>query len=166
MMRVLCPSVIVVGVMGVGVRIVHVVDMTGRRHRRRFGFRSDLAQGMQEAAPFYPEEPRADQHDECVTDELDDAHRLAHHLRGGADQHRGDGDNGHGGRGLQQSRGEREHDATPPGFLVGEQVGANHRLAVAGTGGVENAVDERNSHQSPIGRAAGVGESGARASFV
>ena len=59
MMRLLCRSVIVVAAMSVGVRIVHVVDMTGRRHRRRFGFRSDLAQGMQEAAPFYPEEPHA-----------------------------------------------------------------------------------------------------------
>jgi hypothetical protein len=38
MMRVLCRSVIVVAAMGAGVRIVHVVDMTGRRHRRRFGF--------------------------------------------------------------------------------------------------------------------------------
>ena len=93
-------------------------------------------------------------------------HRVAHHLRRGADQNGGDGDDHDGGQRLQQRRGERQRDAAPPGLLIGEQVGRDHRLAVAWAGGMENAVDERDAHQSPIGRAIGLGcadEAGQRA---
>ena len=35
------------------------------------------------------------------------------------------------------------------GFLVGEKVGGNDRLAVTGTGGMKYSVDERDAHQRP-----------------
>jgi ABC-type nickel/cobalt efflux system permease component RcnA len=37
---------------------------------------------------------------------------------------------------LHHGGSERERDAAPPGFLVGEKVGSNERLAVTGTGGM------------------------------
>ena len=44
---------------------------------------------------------------------------------------------------------EREHDAALPGLLVGDEIGRDHRLAVAGAGGVEHPVGEREAHQQP-----------------
>jgi hypothetical protein len=95
-----------------------------RRHGRggRF-FRPDLVQGTEETVAFHPKEPCADQHDERVAHDFDDAHRLAHHPRRSANQDRCDGDDGHGRERLQQGRRERQHDAASPGLLIGEQVG-------------------------------------------
>ena len=113
----------------------------------RFGLQ--VAERGKKAVTLDPQQPRADQHDQAVADDLDDAHRVAHELGGRAEQHRGDADDRHGGQRLHHRRGERQRDAAAPGLLVGEQIGGNHRLAVAGSGGMENAVDERNSHQAP-----------------
>ena len=58
---------------------------------------------------------------------------------------------------LQQRRGERQHDAAPPGLVVGDQIGRDHRLAVAGAGGVEDAVEERQRRSGPDRAAVGLG---------
>ena len=99
----------------------------------------------------------ADEHDQRVAGDLDRPHGVAHRLRGRAEQHRGDANDRDRDERLQQRRGERQHDAAPPGFLVGDEIGRDHRLAVAGTGGMENAVDERDAHQPPHRAAVGLG---------
>ena len=110
--------------------------------RRRGGLRPYRVQRVSKRAALHPQQPRPDQHDQGVADELDDPHRVAHHLRRRADQDRGNGDDHHGGDGLQQGRGERQYDAAPPGLFVGNEVGRDHRFTVARAGGVEDAVDE------------------------
>ena len=52
MMRVLCRSVIVVAAMAVGVRIVHVVDMTGHRHRAGSVFDLTSLKACRKPRPF------------------------------------------------------------------------------------------------------------------
>src|SRR5664279_3508136 len=49
----------------------------------------------------------------------------------------------------QPRRGKRQHDTAPPGFLVGNEVGRDHRLAMAGPRRMEDAVDKRDAEQSP-----------------
>ena len=114
-------------------------------------------QQMQERAALHPQQPQADDDDERVTHLLDDAHGVAHHLRRGAEQHRGDADDGDGGQRLHDGRRKRQHHAALPGLVVGDDVGRDHRLAVAGTGGVEDAVDEGDAEQRPGGAAVGLG---------
>ena len=53
---------------------------------------------------------------------------------------------------LQHGGREREHDAAPPRLLVGHHVGGDHRLAVAGPGRVEHAVQERKPRAAPTRR--------------
>ena len=52
---------------------------------------------------------------------------------------------------------ERQRDAALPGLLVGDQIGRDHRLAVAGAGGMKNPVGERDAHQQPDRAAVGLG---------
>src|SRR5262249_27454528 len=58
---------------------------------------------------------------------------------------------------LQQCGGERERHAAPPSFFVSDEVGGDHRLAVARARGMKNAVGERNTHQPPKRRAVALG---------
>ena len=78
-------------------------------------------------------------------------------MRGGAEQHGGDADDGDGGERLQHRRGKRQDHAAPPGLVIGDHVGRDHRLAVAGAGGVEDAVDEGDAEQRIGGAAVGLG---------
>ena len=57
---------------------------------------------------------------------------------------------------LQQRRDERQHDAAPGGLLVGDEIGGDHRLAVAGAGGVKDAVGKGDRQQRPHRRAVGL----------
>ena len=99
------------------------------------------------ALALHPEQPRAERRDQRVADDLDIADGLAHHFRGGAEQGRRDPDDQHRDQRLQKSRRERQDDAAPPGFFIGDEIGRDHRLAVAGTGGVENSVREGEAEQ-------------------
>ena len=51
-------------------------------------------------------------------------------------------------RGLQQRRGKRQDHAAPPGLVVRDHVGGDHRLAVAGSGGVKHPVEKRRGPSS------------------
>ena len=53
--------------------------------------------------------------------------------------------------------GKRQRDAAPPGLVIGNHIGRDHGLAVAGAGGVENAVDEGDADQRPGRAAVGLG---------
>ena len=99
----------------------------------------------------------ADQRDQRVAGELDHPLGAAHLAGGGVEQRRRDADDRHRDKRLQQRRGKRQHDAAPPGLLVGDEIGRDHRLAVTGTGGVEDAVDERHAEQRPDRAAVGLG---------
>ena len=155
-------------IMGIMVRtgcvvIVHMLMMRARgrmivrllRCQRRFGF--ECVQGAKERARFYPKKPGADQHDQRVANGLDHAHRVAHGLGGGADQNSGNSNQHHCGKCLQECGRERQNDAAPPGLFIGDEVGGNHRLAVARTRGMENAVGERDAHEPPERRAVALG---------
>ena len=66
-----------------------------------------------------------------------------------------DADDHHRDQRLHQRRGKRQHDAAPRGLLVGDEIGRDHRLAVAGAGGVEDAVgkgDRRAASRPPSRR--------------
>src|SRR5262249_34374212 len=47
--------------------------------------------------------------------------------------------------------------APPPSLPVGDQIRRDHRLAVAGSGGVKNPIEERQSEQAPGSMAVGLG---------
>ena len=125
----------------------------GRHHRRN----TRLPERGQERPALDPQEPRADRHDQGVARGLDQSHGVAHHLRGGAEQDRGNADDRHGDRCLQQRRGERQRDAAAPRLFVGDQIGRDHRLAVAGSCRVKNAVREGETEQAQARAAVGLG---------
>ena len=148
---------IVVRVIVTCMRMVRVIMMRVPSCRRCSGRRRGAdglrrcacrAQRRQHARPFDPEQPHADRDDQRVADDLDPADRGLHGRRGRAQQHRGDADDHHRDQRLQHRRRERQHDAAPPGLVIGDDVGRDHRLAVAGAGGVEDAVEERQAEQS------------------
>src|SRR5216684_1664166 len=160
--------VMMMGVVAVvTVMMVPVVMMTGMIvmvvlvHR---GYRGpdrggpvERPQRRQRGAPFHPQQAQADQDDQRVADDLDDVDRASHGCRGRVQQRGRDPDHRHRDQRLQQRGGERQCHAAPPGLLVGDKVGRDHRLAVAWTGGMEDAVEERQSEQAPGGAAVGLG---------
>jgi hypothetical protein len=125
-----------------------------------------VAQGADEAPALHPGETGAEQRDQPVTDDLDHANRVVHRLCGRIQSDRRDADHRDRDQRLQQRRGERERDASPPGFFIGKQVGRDHRLAVARSRSVKDAVQKRQAEQAPNGRAVDLGgadEAGHRA---
>ena len=120
-------------------------------------------QQFNESSALHPQQPRADRDDQQIAHDLDHPHGVAHHLGGGAEQRRGDADDRDRDQRLQHRRGERQHDAALPGLVIGDEVGRDHRLAVTRTGGVEDAVEERNAEQCHSRAAVGLsGADGAR----
>src|SRR5262249_15800542 len=87
------------------------------------------------------------QHDQGITDNLNDADGVTHRFGRRAKKCCGDADNGNSGECLQDRRRKRQHDATAPGFVIRDQIRRNHRLSVAGSGGMKKAVKERNAKQ-------------------
>src|SRR3954447_17703897 len=111
----------------------------------------------EKALALDPDEPRADEGDQRVARKLDDALGVAHLPRGGVEQYRRDTDDRDGDERLQQRGCKRQHDTTPPGLFVGDEIGRDHRLAVAGAGGVEDTVDEGDAEQGPYRAAVSLG---------
>ena len=109
--------------------------------------------GAQQAAALAPHQPCAECRDQAVTCDFDDALDAAHGLGGDVEQPRADADDQHRDQRLRQRGDERQHDAAPRGLLIGDEIGGDHRLAVTGTRGVEDAVSERNAEQRPHGAA-------------
>jgi hypothetical protein len=121
-----------------------IVLVTFRRARLRD--RADRTPSAKEPAT---KQPGSQEYEQRITYDLDDADRITHHFRRGADQRGGDAYDDNGRDGLQQCGSKRQYHAASPGFLVGDDVGRDDRFAVTGAGGVKNAVDERNAYQSP-----------------
>src|ERR1700752_5294045 len=117
--------------------MVAVVVMGMRASQRRLGARG--LQRLHEGAALGPHQAGAEGGDQAVACDLDRLFRPAHGLRGGIEQPGTDADQHDGDEGLQQRRDERQHDAAPGGLLIGDQIGRDHRLAVAWTGGMEKA---------------------------
>ena len=57
-------------------------------------------------------------------------------------------------------------DAAPRGLLVGHQIGRDHRLAMAGAGGVKDAIGKGDREQRPHRRAVGLGGANGRGNLA
>ena len=100
------------------------------------------AQGGGKAAPLCPYETRAEQRDGDIACDLDRL-RGARHLPGRrVEDERRDRDEGDGDQPLQQGGKGRKQQPALQLDLVGDHVGGEHRLAVAGAGGMEDAIGE------------------------
>ncbi len=119
-----------------------IVGMTVRMMRMR-----SPTQETQKGPALDPQESQPDQHDQSIADDLDDANGVAHSFCRCAQQCSSNADDSDGGESLENRRSERQHDATPPGLVIGNQIRRDHRLAVAGAGSMENSVKERDTEQ-------------------
>src|SRR4029077_5112553 len=108
---------------------------------RRGGIRATTQQ-PQESATLDPQQAQANQHDQGITDDLDNADCVTHCFGSGAQHGCSNADNGDGGECLKDRGRKRQHNAAPPGFIIGDQIGRDDRLAMAGTGSVEDAVEK------------------------
>src|SRR6478735_7668102 len=68
------------------------------------------------------QQTQADQHDQRITDNLDDANSVTHRFCRRAEKCRGNTDNGNSGECLQDRRCKRQHNSTTPGFVIRDQV--------------------------------------------
>ena len=137
------------GAMHVGriVRLAGLADEGGcgagrHEHRRR-------PHEGHEGAALAPDEPCAEQCDAGVTRGFDEF-REAAHLRGCLVQDRGeepDETDGH--QGLQQCGQSGNAEAAAQGALVGDEIGSQHRFAVAGARGVKHAISESDADEAP-----------------
>ena len=126
------------------VAVTMMLVIVRRRHcgADRVQRTAHAARGIHKAPALDPDQPRADQRDQPVTDDLDHPFGVAKLSCGGIEHNAGDADDCDRNERLQQRRGERQHDAAPPGLVVGNDVRRDHRLAVARTGRMEDAVEE------------------------
>ena len=109
--------------------------------------------GRDERASLHPQQPHADKNNERIAQNLDRIDGAGHRGGGGIEQRRRNAHDQHCDERLHQRRGKRQHDPAPPGLLVGDEIGRDHRLAVTRAGGMEDAVEKRQPQQAP-GRAA------------
>ena len=107
------------------------------------------AQRVEKAAALHPEQPRAERGDQRIADDLDQRTASPIVLAVAPSSTAAIADERDRDQGLQHGGGEGQHDAAPPGLLVGDQVRGDHRLAVTGPGGVENPVERRTSRTGP-----------------
>jgi hypothetical protein len=139
--------------------IVVMVAMIVRMLRMLFA-----AQQTQEGTAFHPQQAQADQYNQRITDNFDDADGVTHRFCRRTKERGGDPDNGNSRECLQHRRCKREHDASAPGFVIRDQIRRNHRLSVARPGGVKYSVEERDAEQRigstsvSLGRAYQTGE--------
>ena len=126
------------------------------RGRRQHGRRPRRLQRANKAAALGPDQPGAERRDQGVACDLDRLFRPAHGPGGGIQQPGANRDDRHRDQRLHQRGGERQHDAAPHGLLVGDQIGRDHRLAVAGSGGMKDAVSKGDREQGPDRRAVGL----------
>src|SRR5262249_46869426 len=145
-MMMVVPMVVIMRVMMIVVVIVIVIvrvvmmAMVVRMMRLLFP-----AQQTQEGATFHPQQAQTDQHDQGITDNLDDTDGVAHRLGGCAEKGCGNADNGNGGEWLQNRRWQRPHDTPGAGLVIRDQVGPNDRPSLAWPGGRKNARKEPNA---------------------
>ena len=109
------------------------------------------AQGGGKAAPLCPYETRAEQRDGDIACDLDRLRGVRHLPGRRVEDERRDRDEGDGDQPLQQGgKGCKQQPALQLD-LVGDHVGGEHRLAVAGAGGMEDAIGEACARQRKKG---------------
>ena len=122
--------------------------MAGMGGRKAVG-RSGAEQPKDGRARLAPEQPGAEQGDQHKARDLEEPCRIGHR-HGGAAQHEiGKHHDDDRRQPLQQRRDEGQQDATLQRHFVGDHVGRDHRLTVAGSGGVEDAVKKAQRSQHP-----------------
>jgi hypothetical protein len=103
------------------VMVVHRNDRGACRSQHRAGAH-DRMQRRNKGPPLAPQQPRPDDDDQRVADDLDPAHGLAHRLCGRIQQHGRNADDCDCRHGLQQRRGEGEDDTAPPRLIVRHEI--------------------------------------------
>ena len=146
---------LVVDMIGAAVVVMMVVVIVMMMGHGKRGLGALCLQRPHKAAALGPNQPGAERRDQRVAGDLDRFFGPAHGLRGSIEQPGADADQHHRDQRLQQRRGKRQQDAAPRGFLVGDKIRRDHRLAVAGAGGVKYAVGKRDRKQRPDRRAVG-----------
>jgi hypothetical protein len=115
----------------------------------RLLLRAILPPGADQGTSLDPQQPRTERGNQPIADHLDPPDRAVHGAAGCAQKHGGNTHNRHRDNGLQNRRGKGQHHAAPPGLAIGDHIGRNHRLAVAGPSGVKHTVSERQPEQGP-----------------
>jgi len=156
-MTVVTMIVVAVRVLSVLVMRVTVIVIRRRHGGADRGRTVKRPQSRDESAPLHPQQSQPDHDDQRIAHDFDGIDRAPHSRRGRIQQRGGDAHQRHRDQGLKQRGGERQHHAARPGLFVGDHVGRDHRLAVTGAGGVENAVEEGEPEQTPSGGAIGLG---------
>jgi len=162
MMAVIAVLMIMMIMVIMAVAIVSVMFMAcvGVEQIRRSDCGADRGRAVQrpqrreESPPFDPQEPQTDNDDQGVAHGFDHVHGIVHGRCRRIEQRCGDAYHHHCEQRLDQCRSERQHDAPPPSL---PEIRRDHRLAVAGSGGVKNPIEERQSEQAPGGMAVGPG---------
>ena len=103
----------------------------------------------EKTAALGPRELQPEDRDHRVTCDFDPAHGVVHRASRHAYKARCDANEDDRNDRLQHRRDEGQDDTAPPGFVVRDHVRRNHRLAVAGAGGVKDAVEKRHTKQRP-----------------
>ena len=138
--------------------VVVLMIVAMRRHRR--ADRSGTVQRLQKRhkrAALHPQQSHPDEDDQRVAHDFDHVDRAAHGRRSRAQQRRRYPDDHDRDQRLQQRRRERQDHPARPGFIIGDDVGRDHRLAVPRAGGMKNTVQERQPEKGPGGAAVGLG---------
>ena len=145
--------IVVVMVMMVVMMAVAVAVIVVMRGGRQHGGRLRRLQRAHEGAALGPDQPEAEGGDQAVAGDLDRLFGPAHGFGGGVEQPGAYRDDHNRDQRLHQRRGKRQRDAAPRGLLVGDQIRRDHRLAVAGAGGMKNPIGKRDRQQGPDGAA-------------
>ncbi len=125
-----------------------MIVVPGERHRWRQRWLPRLQRAKKSAA-LGPDQPGAEGRDQGVACDLDHFFSPAHGFGGGVEQPGANSDNHDRDQRLHQRRGKRQRDAAPRGLLVGDQIGRDHRLAMAGAGGVKYPISKGYREQGP-----------------
>ena len=122
--------------------VVVMVAVTMLAHMIMGVFAALESQRSQQRPALHPQKTQTDQQNERVTDDLDHPHGIAHSLRRDAKEGSGNRDDGDGGHRLQNGGCKREHDAAPPGLVVGHQIRRDDRFAVARSRRMKDAIEK------------------------
>ena len=103
------------------------------------------------AARQRPQHPGTDGGDQRIAGGFQVAGGVPHRQPGDVEQRGQHTDQQHRREALHQGSQKGEQDAAPHRAFVGQQVGRDHRLAVARPDGVKDAVDQGDRHQGESG---------------
>ena len=121
----------------------------GRSGRHRPATFEMAPQRRGERAALPPDEPEANGGDAAIAQKLEPVGRAVHFRGGRVEDEAGRADQHDRDRRLQQRREQRQSRAPFQRAFVGEHVGGDHRLAVARSRGVKDAIGEAERDQAP-----------------